>query len=122
MSRAVPEWIATHDDQAIPRLVKARIWARCEGKCALTGKKLTPADKPEFDHIVPLADGGEHRETNLQLVSGEAHKAKTKAEAPQRAKERRIHAKFHGYWPASKTPLKGRGFEAGRNRNFAPKD
>lgn len=114
--RAVPEWIAAHDDQAIPRLVKARVWAKCEGRCALTGKKLTPADRPEFDHITPLADGGQHRETNLQLVASEAHKAKTKAEAPERAKERRLHAKHHGYWPKSKTPLKGRGFSAGRNR------
>ena len=24
MTRAVPEWIADHDDQAVPRLVKAR--------------------------------------------------------------------------------------------------
>jgi 5-methylcytosine-specific restriction protein A len=97
MTRAVPEWIADHDDQAIPRLVKARIWARCEGKCALTGRKLTPADKPEFDHIKPLADGGEHREFNLQLVGSKAHKIKTAGEADQRAKERSIHAKHFGY-------------------------
>lgn len=99
--RAVPEWIADHDDQAIPRLVKARIWARCEGRCALSGRKLTPADHPEFDHIIPLADKGEHRESNLQLVGSVEHKAKTKAEAPQRAKERRNHAKHFGYWTGS---------------------
>jgi len=112
--RSVPEWIALHDDQQIPRLVRARIWARQDGKCAITGRKLTPADKPEFDHIKPLADKGEHRETNLQLVAGDAHKAKTKIEADERAKERRIHAKFNGYWPKTKRPLKGRSFDRSR--------
>lgn len=116
MSRAVPEWIADHDDQAIPRLVKARIWAACGGRCALTGRKLTPADKPEFDHIKPLIDGGEHRETNLQLICGEAHKAKTADEAEGRAKERRIHAKHNRYWPASKRPLQSRGFPSSRQK------
>lgn len=110
MSRSVPEWRATHDDQAIPKSVKARIWLKCDGRCALTDKKLGPGDQPQFDHITPLWKGGEHRETNLQLLCGEAHREKTKAEARDHAKADRIHAKFHGYWPKSKTPLKSRGF------------
>lgn len=116
MTRSVPEWIADHDDQAVPRLVKARIWARCEGRCALTGRKLTPADKPEFDHIKPLADGGEHREFNLHLVAGAAHKAKTKAEAEQRAKERNIHAKHFGYAPEPVRKIVKRADPWGKNR------
>lgn len=118
MARTVPEWIADHDDQAIPRLVKARIWAAANGCCAKTGRKLRAGDAHQFDHIKPLADGGEHRESNLQLLSDDAHKAKTAEEAHDRAKERRIHAKHHGYWPKTKTPIKGRGFQA--TRRFAP--
>lgn len=111
MARTIPEWVATHDDQAIPRLVKARIWQRYDGRCARTGHKLRAGDPHAFDHIKPLADGGGHREFNLQLLSVEAHKEKTADEATERAKERRIHAKHHGYFPKSPHPLKGRGFE-----------
>ena len=109
--RSVPEWVADHDDQAIPRLVKARIWQRCNGCCAKSGRKLRAGDAHAFDHIKPLADGGGHREFNLQLLSVEAHKEKTADEATERAKERRIHAKHHGYYPKTKRPLQGRGFE-----------
>ena len=116
--RSVPEWIADHDDQAIPRLVKARIWAAANGCCAKTGRKLRAGDAHQFDHIKPLIDGGEHRESNLQLLSVEAHKEKTSEEAHQRTKERRIHAKHHGYWPESKAKIQSRGFE--KSRCFAP--
>ena len=92
MSRAVPEWIATHDDQAVPRAVKARIFARCGGVCALSGVKLGPGNPPEFDHIRPLWEGGEHRELNLQAVSRQAHKVKSAADAPVKAKCDRLHA------------------------------
>lgn len=118
--RSVPEWIADHPDQAIPRLVKARVWAAANGCCAKTGRKLRAGDAHQFDHIKPLIDGGEHRESNLQLLSVDAHKEKTAEEAGARAKERRIHAKHHGYWPKTRTPLKGRGFE--KSRRFSPSD
>lgn len=111
MARSVPEWIADHGDQAIPRLVKARIWQRCDGRCARSGRKLRAGDEAAFDHITPLIDGGEHRESNLQLLSVEAHKEKTADEAAQRKKERRLHAKHHGYFPKTKFPLKSRKFQ-----------
>lgn len=109
MSRAVPEWIADHDDQAVPSRVKLRIWERCGGVCALTGRKLRPGDAYDFDHIKPLADKGEHRELNLQLVSRDAHRLKTADEAAPRAKADRIRMKFLGLKP------KGRGWPKRRS-------
>lgn len=105
--RAVTEWVATHPDQAIPTHVKARIFARCDGFCGLTGKKLRPGEF-DFDHIKRLRDGGEHRETNLHVVWRPAHREKTALENSDGAKAARIHAKHHGYFPPSRTPLKGR--------------
>lgn len=72
MARTVPEWIADHDDQAIPRLVKARIWARYNGCCAKTGRKLRAGDAHQFDHIVPLINGDrdDNRIENLRDVTG----------------------------------------------------
>lgn len=95
--RSVPEWIADHPDQAIPRLVKLRVWERCGGKCGLTGKKLRPGDGYDFDHIKALADGGEHREGNLHVVWRPAHRKKTAAENTERAKVRKKRAKHLGF-------------------------
>lgn len=108
--RNVPLWSSENPDAAIPRAVKARVWLRCGGRCALSGRKLTPGDAVDFDHITPLSMGGKHAEENLQLVSRQAHRAKTAEEAAPRAKADRIFAKHNGLWPKSKRPLQGRGF------------
>jgi 5-methylcytosine-specific restriction protein A len=114
MSRSVPEWVGSSPDAAIPQRVKLRVWARCEGKCALTGKTLMAGDAYDFDHIRPLILGGEHREANLQLVSRDAHRLKTRDDVKAKSKADRVRAKFLGVWPKSKRPLKGRGFEKTR--------
>lgn len=42
----------------------------------------------EWDHIVPLTDGGPDHESNLQGLCSEHHKQKTAQEARQRATRR----------------------------------
>ena len=116
MSRTVTPWIARNDDAAIPRQVKARVWLRCEGRCQITGRRLSAGDPHDYDHILPLSMGGVHGEANLQLVSKDGHRAKTAAEAGWRAKADRVGAKFRGDWPATKRPLKSRGFAPSRNQ------
>jgi 5-methylcytosine-specific restriction endonuclease McrA len=114
IGRSVPEWVGKTPDAAIPARVKLRVWERCNGRCALTGKKIMPGDAHDYDHIIPLGLGGEHREGNLQLVSAEAHKQKTRADVDMIAKAKRISLKHTGNWPKSKTPLKSRGFPKSR--------
>lgn len=114
MSRAVPEWIATSDDQEIPRLVKLRIWEREGGRCYLSKRKIHPGDAYQFEHVIALECGGQHRESNIRLALTEPHKAKTADDHHTGAKIKRIHAKFNGYWPKSKRPLRSRGFEKTR--------
>lgn len=94
--RSVPEWISDHPDQAIPDRVKVRIWARCKGRCGLTGKKLRAGDGVDYDHITALADGGEHRESNLHVVWRKAHRRKTAAEATERAEIRSLTKNHFG--------------------------
>lgn len=108
--RAVPEWIAKHPDQEIPTWVKLRIFERCEGKCGLTGKKLSPGEF-DYDHIKRLRDGGEHRETNLHVVWRKAHREKSAQEVREGAKADRIKAKHLGVFPKSPRPLRSRGFQ-----------
>ena len=110
MSRSVPEWIGANDDAAIPKRVKLRIWERCGGRCAITGRKLLVGDAYDFDHIIPLALGGRHAESNLQIVARDAHREKTKADVADIAKARRIRAKHLGLAPPPTQKLKSRGF------------
>lgn len=109
--RSVPEWFGASPDAAIPQRVKLRVWTRCGGKCALTGKKLRPGDAYDFDHITALCNGGEHREGNLQVVSREAHREKTAEDVKARSKADRIRAKHFGLAPPPTQKIKSRGFQ-----------
>ena len=119
MSRSVPEWIGAHDDAPIPKSVKARIFRRYDGRCYVTGVKLQPGDF-DFDHIKPLSMGGKHVESNLAPIWRKAHREKTAAEAPLRAKADRIYAKNNGLWPQPARKLQGRGFPPSRISTPAP--
>lgn len=116
--RAVPEWVGASPDAAIPARVKLRVWERCGGRCAITGRKIMPGDAYDFDHIIALSVGGVHRESNLQVVLKDPHRAKTAEDVKLKAKLQRIALKHHGLFPKSKRPLKGRGFP--KSRNFHP--
>ena len=94
--RKISPWVGRTDDAKIPLQVQLRILMRQKGRCAITGHKFTPGDKKRLDHIVPLADGGLHGETNLQWIIDVEHKAKTRAEAEARARVRSVAAKHTG--------------------------
>jgi len=108
MPRSVAEWIGKTDDAMPPRSVFDRLWEKQGGKDAITGLPFTSKDRVVRDHIVPLADGGENRESNFQLITEATHKVKTGAEATERGKSRRIHERDRGYvrqpsrWPTQR--------------------
>lgn len=110
VGRLVPEWVGKTADSKPPKSVLDRLFLRQNGRCALSGRKIRPGDTTHADHIVPLKDGGQNRETNLQLVMADAHREKTGVENSARAKEKRLRLKHAGLWPRSQRPLKGRGF------------
>jgi 5-methylcytosine-specific restriction protein A len=122
MSRARPEWIGATDNAEIPRLVKLRIWEREGGRCYLTGRKIHPGDTYEFEHVIALECGGQHRETNIKLALTDAHKLKTAADHDVGAKIRRLHAKHHGYFPkaAQKIPSPSDPWGKQRRRSVRP--
>ena len=108
--RKVAEWTGKTPDTKPPKAVIDRLFLRQGGICALSGRKIRPGDTTHADHVLPLKDGGENRESNLQLVLADAHRAKTAQENSGRAKERRLRLKHAGLWPKSSRPLKSRGF------------
>lgn len=96
-----------------------------QGKCAACGSKLDFAKKGQVvdEHIVPLFSGGSNDTGNRELRCKPCATEKTIAEAPDRAKVRRIEgkktqadrrtrAKAEGRyrkWPSRK--IESRGFQ-----------
>lgn len=68
--------------QAIKRMVAKRSggWCECTA-CRLSGAPL-PAE--QFDHLIPLWEGGTNDLGNWQHLNGDCHKAKSAAETRRR--------------------------------------
>jgi 5-methylcytosine-specific restriction enzyme A len=97
MARSVPEWIATSDDSAIPVRVGLRIFERAAGRCTECTRKVGRGfERFAYDHIIALVNGGEHRESNLQVLCAGCHTDKTRADVAEKSKVARIRAKHIG--------------------------
>lgn len=76
--REVPEWIGATDDAVIPPRVRLRVFTKHNGICPKCTRPLRPKHW-DCDHIVALANDGQHRESNLQpLCDSPCHSNKTK--------------------------------------------
>jgi 5-methylcytosine-specific restriction enzyme A len=113
-ARAVEEWIGSSPDAKIPDEVCIRIFMRYNGKDGKTGQRLVPGCF-QFDHIKPLWKGGEHRESNLWPLATETHKEKTKQEAAERAKVKRLQKKH--FLPKKESKWPKRSFNQPRYDN-----
>lgn len=78
--RAVDEWIGKTPETPCPDHVVLRILLRQKRKCAITGVRIRPGDKAHADHKKRLKDGGENRESNIQIVRVSPHQEKTAEE------------------------------------------
>ncbi|MGP2493323.1 HNH endonuclease [Mesorhizobium sp. PUT5] len=58
-----------------------------------------------FDHKTPLADGGKHSETNLQIACVACHVQKTAGEATERAQVRAVAKSVLGLKPKPKQKI-----------------
>ena len=96
MSREVPEWKGKTDDAAIPPRVRVRVFDRFGGRCHLSGRLIRAGEAWDCDHIIALANGGEHRESNLAPALKAPHREKTKADVAEKADVYRKRAKHLG--------------------------
>jgi hypothetical protein len=96
------------------------------GKCASCGERLDFAGKGQVvdEHIQPLFSGGTNETSNRELRCKPCASVKTSAEAPDRAKVRRIEqGKTQADKRAAKKaegrhkPIAGRGFAGSRKFN-----
>ena len=109
MPRTPPEWIAKSDDARIPPRVRLRVFEQFNGICQLSDRKIMPGDEWDCDHAVALANGGEHRESNLRPVLRSAHREKTKADVAEKSRVNRKRAKHLGI-KQEKPRIASRGF------------
>ena len=58
--------------EPIPESVRIFVWRRDGGKCVRCGNN----ERLEFDHIIPLAEGGSNTERNLQLLCEACNRGK----------------------------------------------
>jgi 5-methylcytosine-specific restriction endonuclease McrA len=109
--RSIPEWRGKSPDSVPPMAVQLRVLKRQSSKCAITGREIRPGrDRMHCDHKKRLNDGGENRESNLQMVLEAPHIEKTAIENSDGKKADRIRLKNLGMWPKSKNPIRSRGF------------
>jgi len=78
--RSVPEWIGKNDDSPIPARVRVRRFDHYRGHCACCGTRIGGSLRPCFDHIIAIANGGENRESNIQLLCHVCHGDKNKVD------------------------------------------
>lgn len=102
--RSVPEWIGKNDDETVPRRVRLRVFDRAKGWCASCTRIVMP-HRMQIDHTVALCNGGQNRESNLQLLCKTCHFYKTGRDVGARAKADAIKAKFLGLAPPSRRPM-----------------
>jgi 5-methylcytosine-specific restriction endonuclease McrA len=94
--RAVDEWIGKDDNAAIPPRVKDRIAQKSDDYCQQCARKIGGRLRGEFDHVIPLCLGGQHRESNLALVCNECHLGKTRLDVKLKAKVARVRKRHLG--------------------------
>ena len=104
--RAVPEWIGATPNTPVPDRVKVRVFAKYDGRCHWTGKRIMPGDSWDVDHVIALINGGLNVESNLApILRGKAHKEKTAHDVAIKSKTYRMRAKHLGLMkPKRKIP------------------
>lgn len=115
--RTLPEWVGSTPDANIPARVRLRVFDAHGETCHLTGRKITAADQWDVDHVIALANGGEHRETNLAPALREAHRAKTSEDVKTKAKIERVRKKHLGITSKKATLPGSRGSTLKRKIN-----
>lgn len=108
--RSVEEWVGATPDSPVPPRVRLRVFARHDGICYKSKRKIRPGEAWQCDHVVALINGGENRESNLAPILEEQHHAKTAEDVAEKSKVARVRQKHLGIYPKSPFKLRGRGF------------
>ena len=67
-ARSVPEWVGATPDTPVPDRVELRVWDKKKGRCHRCTRKIPTGDNWVLEHVKALINGGENRESNLDLT------------------------------------------------------
>lgn len=111
MGRSVPEWVGKDEDTKVPDRVKLRVFERAGGRCHISGRRITPSDLWDLDHVIALCnwtgDGHGNRESNLAPALRDKHKEKTKADVAEKSDAYRKRLKHAGVKKRKGRPFPG---------------
>lgn len=95
MPRSTKEWVGKTDNHMPPATVRQRILDRENRTCHVCGGAI---DKPGWhaDHVPPLKDGGENRESMIKPAHDICHRRLTAQQAIERAPIERKKMKHSG--------------------------
>ena len=94
--RSLPEWIGATDDTPIPARVKVRVFEMGGGRCVSCTLDIRGGLAPAYDHIRSIINGGENRESNIQLLCVPCHLVKTMADIKEKSRVYHKKAKHIG--------------------------
>ena len=96
MTRSVPEWIGATPDTKPPPRVRVRVFGRTNGRCHKCTRKIPTGDKWTLEHVKALVNGGENRESNLDVTCDWCLPEKNAADVAEKARTYRKRAKHIG--------------------------
>lgn len=87
---------------------RVRLFAQHEGRCHICKEKIDGVrERWEVEHIIPLELGGADDPSNWAPAHVTCHKGKTKQDAADIGRARRVYARHIGAKAPSRTPLPG---------------
>lgn len=79
-----------------------------DGMCHICGGKIhAHIEAWDVEHVIPLALGGDDEPSNWRPAHAKCHKAKTRQDAADIGRARRIEAKHLGFKTPSRRPMPG---------------
>lgn len=76
---------------------KARAHLRDDGRCTVCTRKVgIGGERAEYDHIVPVWEGGDNSLGNCRTLCAECHRSVTTGQAAERSEARRHQKKAAG--------------------------
>lgn len=99
--RSLDEWEGRDADEQVPPRVRVRVFDRFEGKCHRCRRKIRPGDKWTCEHVIALINGGQNRESNLNITCSWCLPEKNAEDVSEKSEVYEIRSKHLGVKPKS---------------------